>query len=264
MRTHVSKEFMPMLAHSFRRLILPLLSMVLPVAAIAAELGTDAYRLPLIDSYAICRADKALGVSKDSGLYQLVIVAPPSPGAGLSFITLVPRVELVAVQDRVIFGKSRDGFFILDAGHPDQKPQTLESRERWLIALRAYGVTDSDLLKAPDALATAVPDRVLRPWKYRVMESRFGISDDLWSLVIQLIGLLIAFVIGLAWVPGKSPMLAAIAVGVIVNVVAQILISGGGPGAFVGFVALPLFYMLAAALGKGVRAIATGGRPTGA
>jgi hypothetical protein len=46
---------------------------------------------------------------------------------------------------------------------------------------------------------------------------------------------------------------AAVVLGLGVNVVAQIIIAGGGPGAFVGFVFLPVLFVVAARLGRGVR-----------
>jgi hypothetical protein len=249
---------------ALRRILLLVLVVVLPTTAIAADLSTGAYRLPLVEPYAIYRPDETLGASEDRGTYQLVRYEPRTQGGGYSLSTLVRRVELVAVHERVMFGKSKDGFFILDAREPDPEPTTFSAREPWQVALRERGVADPDVLKTPDALASGLPDEVLRPWDYRVMGGRFGISDDVWSLIVQLLGFVIAFVVGLACAPRKSPMVAAVVLGLIVNVVAQILIAGGGPGAFVGFVALPLICMLAAALGKGIRAITTGGHPTGA
>jgi hypothetical protein len=246
------------------RILLLLVLIVVPSsAAVAADLGTDAYRLPLVEPYAIYRSDTEMGVSQDRGLYQLVEVLRSSPDVGLSTQMLVPRVELIAAHDRVIFGKSADGFFILDARQTDQQPQTFRTRGEWQARLRDLGVENSDAVKVPDALAAGVPAQVLRPWNYRVMGNRFGILDDVWSLIVQLLGFLVAFVLGVVWRPGKSPMLAAAALGLMVNIVAQILIAGGGPGAFVGFVAFPLLCMLAAAIGKGLRAITTGGRPAG-
>jgi hypothetical protein len=241
-----------------------LLALIVATTAMAGDLGTDAYRLPLVDPFAIYRSDKALGISADRGLYQLVEVMPSSPGVGLSTHQIVPKVESVSVQDRVIFGKAADGYFVLDTQPSDPQPQMLKTREEWEAALRKAGISDSNTVKAPDALAARVSDQVLRPWNYRVGGSRFGITDDVLSLVVQLLGFALAFVVGLACPRGKSPMAAAIVLGVVVNVGAQILIAGGGPGAFVGFVALPLLCMLAAALGKGLQALTSSGRPAGA
>lgn len=234
------------------------------MAAMAANLGTDAYRLPLVDPYAIYRSDEAIGVSAECGSHQLVEVMSSSPGVGLSTQTLVTKVELVAVQDRVIFGKSADGFFLFDTRQPHQQPQVVSTRGEWETALRGLGITDLEVVKAPDTLAVEVPEQVLRPWKYRVTGSQLGVSDDVLSLVVQLLGFALAFAVGLVSPRGKSPMAAAVVLGLIANVVAQILIAGGGPGAFVGFITLPLLCMLAAALGKGLRALTSRGRPSGA
>jgi hypothetical protein len=230
-----------------------LLALLLPVAASAAELRTDAYRLPLVDPYAIYCSDRQLSVSADQGLYRLVEVMPSRPGAGLSTHTLVPKVESVAVHDRIIFGKTTDGFFIFDARRSDPQPQVIPARPDWEIALRSLGISDPNVAKPPDELAAAVSEQILRPWKYQSL-GRFGIADDVLSLATQLFGLALAFVLGLAWPRHKSTLPAALAFGLIVNVVAQILIAGGGPGACVGFVALPLLCMVAAALGKSLRA----------
>ena len=243
-------------------LSLALLFLTLPLTAVAGDLGTDAYRLPLVDQYAIYRAYKGLGDSTDRGLFQLVEALPSNSG-GLSIHTLVPKVESVAVQDRVIFGKASSGFFILDTRQSLPQPQVVSTRDEWETILRSFGISDSNVAKAPDALAVGVSEQVLRPWKYRAGGSRFGISDDVLSLVVQLLGFAQAFVLGLMSPRGKSPMAAAVALGVIVNVVAPILIAGEGPGAFVGFFVLPLFCMVATTLGKGVRALTSSGRRAG-
>src|SRR5687768_10694933 len=117
-----------------RILALILFSLTVATTAMAADLGADAYRLPLIDPFAIYRSDKALGASADRGLYQLVEVMPSSPGVGLSTHQIVPKVESVAVQDRVIFGKVAEGFFVLDTHQSDPQPQVFKSREEWEAA----------------------------------------------------------------------------------------------------------------------------------
>jgi hypothetical protein len=230
-----------------------LLTLVISFGARAGDLGAEAYCLPLVEPYGVYRSDASLGAARDGGLYRLVEVMPSGRGGGLSTRTLVSKVETVAVRDRVIFGKSAEGFFILDAREAGPRPRVLSTRDAWEAALRGVGILDPNVVKVPDALAVGVPDRVLRPWKYRMGGRRFGISDDMLSLVVQVLGLMFAFVLGLTW-RGKSLMAAAIALGVIVNVVAQMVIAGGGPGAFVGFVVLPVLCMLAAAFGRGVRA----------
>src|SRR3954465_2017442 len=106
--------------------VLILVTLVLPFTAAAADLGTDAYRLPLVEPYAIYREERALDAARDHGLYSLVEVMPSS-GAGLSTHTLVPKVESVAVRDRIIFGKAGAGFFILDARQSDPQPQVVRT-----------------------------------------------------------------------------------------------------------------------------------------
>jgi hypothetical protein len=229
-------------------------TVALALGCIAADLGAEAYRLPLVEPYVVYRRETVAGSREGRGVYELV-QASARQGVGFSGSKVVPDLESVAVHDRVSFGKSKDGFFLLDARRPDAEAETFDQREPWRAALREVGVTDVDVLKTPDVLAASLPDAVLRPWKYRVMRNRFGMSDDRWSLVVQVLGFIAAFLLGLAWTPGRSPTLAAVALGVAVNVVAQIVIAGGGPGAFVGFVALPLFCVVAATVGKAVRAV---------
>lgn len=248
--------------HQPRRMLALILStLVVPATTMAADLGAGAYRLPLVEPFAIYRSDKALRVSPDRGLYQLVEVMPSSPGVGLSTRLMIPKVESVAVQDRIIFGKAADGFFVVDTHQPDPQPQVLRSRDEWEAALSNVGVGDPNALKEPDALAAGVSDPVLRPWKYRIARARLGISDDTLSLMVQLLGFALAFVVGLVSPQGKSPMAVAVVLGLIINVVAQIFIAGGGPGAAVGFVAFPLYCILAAALGKGLRLLTFSRRP---
>ena len=129
--------------------------------------------------------------------------------------------------------------------------------------LSNVGIGDPTALKEPDALAAGVSDPVLRPWKYRIAGARFGISDDMLSLMVQLFGFALAFVVGLASPRGKSPIAVAVVLGLIINVVAQIFIAGRGPGAAVGFIAFPLYCILAAGLGKGLRLLTSRGRRAG-
>ena len=179
-------------------LAVTLLTFIVPATTVAGDLGASAYRLPLVEPFAIYRSDKAHRISPDGGLYQLVEVMPSSPGVGLSTRLMIPKVELVAVQDRIIFGKAADGFFVFDTRQPDSQAQVLRSHEEWEAALSNVGIADPNALKEPDVLAAGVSDPVLRPWKYRIAGARFGISDDMLSLMVQLLGFALAFVVGLA------------------------------------------------------------------
>jgi hypothetical protein len=215
-----------------------LLALTLPLGLIAADLGTDAYHLPLVDPYAIQRSDKAFPVSAEHGLYQLV-----RPGVGLSMRTLVPKVESVAVRDGIIFGTSADGFFILDARQPKQKPQVVKVRDAWETALSRFGITDSSVTEAPDVLAAGLSEHVLRPWNYRVMGNRFGISDSAWSGFGQLGAMGLAFIVGRFFMRSRPAILLVSALGAIGAMVAHIMVDG--QGAFVLLVFMPIIYALA-------------------
>ena len=228
--------------------------------ATTTDLGTGAYRLPLVEPYAIYRAHKLAGMSAERGLYQLVEVLPSRPSSGLATRLLVPKVRKVAVRGRVIFGTAADGFFVLDVRQSPPRLEILRTHDEWETMLLGLGVSDTTIVKAPDELAAGVPAQVLRPWAYE-STNRLGVSTDVLSLAIQLSGIALSFMLGLARRRRRSPVGAAVAIGVIVNIVAQVLIAGGGPGAFVGFVFLPLACLLAAALGKGLRKLACGYRP---
>ena len=60
----------------------------------------------------------------------------------------------------------------------------------------------------------------------------------------------------------RSPFRATVVLGILVNILAQIFISGGGPGTFAGFFVLPVAYYLAMLIGKIVRWLAAIGYRT--
>jgi hypothetical protein len=187
------------------------------------------------------------------GTYRLVEVNAGASGGGLSTTLVVPAVEEVAVVGRVISGRAKGGYFVLEADRAGAKPELLGTREAWERALGGGGVSGAVRLEPPDALAGRVPGRVLRPWRYRVMGGKLGLPDDTWSLAVQVAGLVTAFFMGLVGGRRRWSVSAAVVLGLGVNVVAQIIIAGGGPGAFVGFVFLPVLFVVAARLGRGVR-----------
>lgn len=53
------------------------------------------------------------------------------------------------------------------------------------------------------------------------MANTLGLLDSNWSLAIQLLGVGIAFSLGLFWPRGKSLISAAALLGIIINIVAQ-------------------------------------------
>jgi hypothetical protein len=78
------------------------------------------------------------------------------------------------------------------------------------------------------------------------------LSREYASLAIQILGMLSAFLIGLARYDKSRTLVAlgCIACGLVANVVGQILVAGGGPGAFCGFVVLPAYALVAGLLGR--------------
>ena len=82
------------------------------------------------------------------------------------------------------------------------------------------------------------------------MVTFFGISGEACSLLTQLLAMGICFLIGLAGFRG-SLFLVALIFGIAANVLGQIVFAGGGPGACVGFVAIPLMCLLSAWMGRG-------------
>jgi hypothetical protein len=245
------------------RLLTPAFLFVVAVAvtgaSAAASAGTDddAYRLPLVGPYAIYRPIAPLTPREGTRPSQLIKSSAPDGPNGWSMTTLLGDVENVAVERNLIFGRSKDGFFVLDGGVAEGKPTMFDSPEAWRATLAGAGISDpASLLRTPDALAASVPVQALRPWNYRAMRNRLGLSDDAWSLLVQGLGALLALLLGLFWTTERRrPIGEAVVLGLVVNVVAQIVIAGGGPGAFVGFVGLPLMYMLATALGTGLRGV---------
>lgn len=75
---------------------------------------------------------------------------------------------------------------------------------------------------------------------YSVMRGFGGLSDQTWSVCIQLAGM--AFSLGLGFVRrSRNSIWVAMAVGLLANVVGQVFIAGGGEGAIVGMVILPAY-----------------------
>ncbi len=93
------------------------------------------------------------------------------------------------------------------------------------------------------------------------MGNALGRSDDEWSVIVQISGLAIAFIVGFLGRPGRPLMPTALALGILVNIVAQMFLGGGGGSAFAGFIIYPLFYYLAAVVGRAVRWLGSFIRP---
>lgn len=216
-----------------------------------ADLAIDGYRLPLVGHYAILREAESFVRTYSRHRYELVESTGESSSSGI-----LPGIQEVAVAGTFIIGKTDKAYFLLNAQVPYSKPQIFSSPEEWQAALAAVGIPADIQLRNPDTMAARLPDRILRPWKYRMMKGLLGYPDDIWSFIVQLVGFAIAFLVGLLRRSLRSPFRAAIVLGILVNILAQILIAGGGPGAFVGFFLFPVLCYLAILIGKMVRWLA--------
>lgn len=82
-------------------------------------------------------------------------------------------------------------------------------------------------------------------------------NSELASIVIQLFGVLCTAAVGGMFGRKYVPLVGTV-MGLIINVVGQILVAGGGPGACVGFVFLPLVCIVAGYLGYAIRYLIAG------
>jgi len=95
---------------------------------------------------------------------------------------------------------------------------------------------------------------------YQMMHGASGLTDGQWSLAVQILGLVLALLIGLTARRDRSPVVAAALLGLAVDAVALIVIGGGGPAAFVGLFMFPALFAVVALIGRGIRSIAARAR----
>ncbi len=79
----------------------------------------------------------------------------------------------------------------------------------------------------------------------------FGISGDALSLPTQMVAFTVAFTLGVCGWP-KALLLPLIGLGLVANIVAQIIFAGGGPGACAGFVGFPVICLILGYSGRGI------------
>jgi hypothetical protein len=231
----------------------------LAAAATGAQLADEQYLLPLVKRYAVFREDALSAREADDGRYQLVELNADPQGPAYyrcyGWTNVLPVIEQVGVVGPVIVGKSPKGYFLLDTNRDRDRLQTFDSLDLLQTALATTGIAGPFQLTSPDAMAASQPARVLYPWRYRIMANAMGCSDGEWSLIVQLAGLVTAFLIGLLSRPGRSLMIPAVVLGVLVNIAAQVILGDGGGPAFVGFVLYPLLYYFSAVAGYALRAL---------
>ncbi len=91
--------------------------------------------------------------------------------------------------------------------------------------------------------------------------SVLGVSGEVLSLAIQILALAASFILGTSRCR-RALLLSALAIGVVANIVGQVILAGGGPGACAGMVMLPLFCAFASLVGKGCRWVVVGRHET--
>lgn len=90
------------------------------------------------------------------------------------------------------------------------------------------------------------------------MHGLFGFPDDLWSIIVQAFGVVIALLIGIRVQKRQSAMMAAIVLGIAIDIVGLMVIAGEGGSAFVGLAGFPIFFCLIALVGRGIRQLCHG------
>lgn len=213
----------------------------------AAPLGPDSFTLPLVGHCGIHR-EWLKFPHPSRGRYQVVAISPPETLSS----QLVADVKEVAVAGRFVIGSCAGGYFLVDSSDNDPKPELFHDVKEWKSRLQSVGIAEVPLLTEPDVLAVNVPDRQLHPFNYRMMNDLFGWSDDVWAFAIQIIGMAVIFLIGLL---RKKPrlMLDALVVGLLVDIVAELIVAGGGPSAFVGLFIFPILFYIVGFIGTLVR-----------
>jgi hypothetical protein len=202
------------------------------------------FSLPLSGDYAVIQ---------DASRATCFLAIVDHNNSSFGYHEVVPGIEEIAVAGTLITGKANGRLFLLDARTTQPTPQFFATAEQWSAALKAAGVPKAPQLMTPQARAANLPDKTLRPWNYRMMGGKLGLSDDEWSAAIQGIGLVLAFLLGILLGQRSGLMGLAIFLGIVINVVAQVFVAGGGPGAAAGFFVLPLIFMLLAAGGRLLR-----------
>lgn len=220
------------------------------------------YRLPLVGDVCVLRASEAW-LDESRGLYELVVWRGGA-GGDYRWTPLLVHIDRLAVRGSVIVGTNRGGYFLLDAedaakaGTGADVVRIIGTEDEWRAQLSKAGVKGPVELHTPDDLAARESDQVLRPWYYSTLRGLLGLSDLQWALVLQGIGLMVAFGVGLVARKTATCFRIAVLLGVAGGVVWLIL--GAELDVFACFVALvivavlgPGIYVTSAALGRGVR-----------
>jgi hypothetical protein len=220
-----------------RLIALVILFVLLSMSAMALAHGpVKPYQLPLVGAYGMTVSD------------QRTMLADLSELGGSTIVDDV--AEVVAVDDRYIVGSATEGFFLFDTTTPRDDVRIFSTQADFTAALSAAGIVTPVTLRAPDDIAAVLPNTTLYPWHYRVMQNRSGMSDSAWAVVFQALGGVVSLFYGWFRFPREPSTGVAIAIGLVVNGVSMIYLTGGGGGAFVGFVLFPLLAIGLAKVGN--------------
>lgn len=188
----------------------------------------------------MCRAD--LGeVNPQHGRYRLQ--ANVSSG---SEPDNVDDIETIAVSAPWVVGTSAHGYFIADSHDSAGRPEVFQTEADWMTARRSDGISDNLVLENPDVIAGRIPPQVLRPYDYALMHGRLGLSDGNWGDMVIFGTLGLIFIRGL-FAGSKAYLVSeAIIIGLLVDVVAEMVLLGGGGPAFAGLFFLPAIFSIVA------------------
>lgn len=84
------------------------------------------------------------------------------------------------------------------------------------------------------------------------MVNHLGIPGTTWSLIFQIVAISMSLFLG-AVGRRRGLWAAAVSLGLGANVIGQLILAGGGPGACAGFVLLPVYCLVTAYAALGVR-----------
>lgn len=238
-----SSETILVLMLTMRRLLTAIFFLLLGFAATANAANMDDERydsFPLIDQYVVLRTTDA--TSHD----RYVLTEDTTE--------VITDLKALAADHHEVIGTCDKRYFIAAHGSP---PRYFDRESDWTDARRADGISDAVVLRSPEAIAATIKDTVLRPYRYQFMKDGFGWSDDTWGAVIEFVVLIFVFVRGVFAGPKAMLTTEAVLLGLGVDVVAGMILEGGGGPALLGLFVYPAIYSIAAKVGelcgKGIR-----------
>jgi hypothetical protein len=208
------------------------------------DVGDEDYQFQLAGRYVVCRADLE-EVNPQHGRYYLQ--ARISSGNESDNID---DLKAVAVSAPWIVGTSAHGCFIADSRDSGGKPEIFQSGSDWMVARRSDGIADSLLLENPDLIAARIPPATLRPYNYAILHGRLGFSDGEWGGLVFVLGIVFIFIRGIFAGPKAHLVSEALIVAIVVDVVGQMVLSGGGGPAFAGLFVYPVIFSILVKVGE--------------